>query len=226
VRRYSKGEILEILRTDPSRLTPAAGLRPVFQDLVLPTAGFVVGPNEFRYVAELSQVYALYGVPMPALFLRLRALVLEPPLGRILGKYRLDPWAFVEGGEEAFLDAVRGVLEGFRELEAELLRLLEGVEALGERARALEPTLERPFRRYRARLKGEGERLLKKLLRTRMARDAVLLHHLERLKRHLLPRGLPQERVYPFAMYALRHLEALSRLQEAPLQGKATLVLG
>ncbi|WP_298629608.1 bacillithiol biosynthesis cysteine-adding enzyme BshC [uncultured Thermus sp.] len=226
VRRYSKKELLELLWADPSRLTPAAGLRPVFQDLVLPTAGFVVGPNEFRYVAELSRVYALYGVPMPALFLRLRALVLEPPLGRILKRYRLDPWAFGERGEEAFLDAVRGVLEEFRELEAELLRLVEEVEALGERARALEPTLERPFRRYGARLRGEGERLLKKLLRTRMARDAVLLHHLERLKRHLLPRGLPQERVYPFAMYALRHLEALPRLQEAPLQGKATLVLG
>lgn len=218
VRRYSKKELLELLSADPSRLTPAAGLRPVFQDLVLPTAGFVVGPNEFQYVAELCRVYALYGIPMPALFLRLRALVLEPPLKRILEKYRLDPWAFVEEGEEAFLDAVRGVLGEFRELEAELVRLLEGVGALGQRALALEPTLERPFRRYQARLEGEGKRLLKKLLRARMGRDAVLLHHLERLKRHLLPRGLPQERVYPFAMYALRHPEALLRLREAPIQ--------
>ncbi|WP_038058292.1 bacillithiol biosynthesis cysteine-adding enzyme BshC [Thermus amyloliquefaciens] len=226
VRRYSKGELLEILRTDPSRLTPAAGLRPVFQDLVLPTAGFVVGPNEFRYVAELSGVYALYRIPMPALFLRLGALVLEPPIHRIVQGYRLDPWAFVEGGEDAFLEAVKGVLEGFGDLEAELSHLLEGVEALGQKARALEPTLERPFRRFQARLRGEGERLLKKLLRARMGRDAVLLHHLERLRRHLLPRGLPQERVYPFAMYALRHPEALQRLEEAPILGRATLVLG
>ncbi|WP_253665359.1 bacillithiol biosynthesis protein BshC [Thermus scotoductus] len=226
VRRYGKKELLEILRTDPSRLTPAAGLRPVFQDLVLPTAGFVVGPNEFRYVAELSGVYALYGIPMPALFLRLRAVVLEPPIRRIVERYRLDPWAFVDGGEDAFLRAVKEVLEGFRGLEAELLRLLEEVEALGQKAHALEPTLERPFRRFRARLKGEGERLLKKLLRARMGRDAVLRHHLERLKRHLLPRGLPQERVYPFAMYALRHPEALLKLQEAPISGRATLVLG
>ena len=226
VRRYGKKELLEILRTDPSRLTPAAGLRPVFQDLVLPTAGFVVGPNEFRYVAELSGVYALYGIPMPALFLRLRAVVLEPPIRRIVERYRLDPWAFVDGGEDAFLRAVKEVLEGFRGLEAEILRLLEEVEALGQKAHALEPTLERPFRRFRARLKGEGERLLKKLLRARMGRDAVLRHHLERLKRHLLPRGLPQERVYPFAMYALRHPEALLKLQEAPISGRATLVLG
>lgn len=226
VRRYSQKELLEVLRADPSRLTPAAGLRPVFQDWVLPTAGFVVGPSEFRYVAELSRVYALYSLPMPALFLRLRAVVLEPPVARILRRYGLDPWAFEERGEAAFLEAVRGVLEGFREVEEELVRLLRQLEALEERAKALEPTLERPFRRYRARVGGEGERLMRKLLRARLGRDAVLLHHLERLKRHLLPLSLPQERVYPFAMYALRHPEALARLWEAPSLGRAALTLG
>ncbi|GAA5336265.1 MULTISPECIES: bacillithiol biosynthesis cysteine-adding enzyme BshC [Thermus] len=226
VRRYTAKELGEIARQDPSRLTPAAGLRPVFQDLVLPTAGFVVGPNEFRYVAELSRVYALYGLPMPALFLRLQAVVLEPPIRRILEKHHLSPWAFLEKGEEAFLEAVRGGLEGYRSLEEELRGLLARLEALEAQARALEPTLERPFRRFRVRLAGEGDRLLRKLLRARMGRDAVLMGHLERLKRHLLPLGLPQERVYPFAMYALRHPEALDRLKEAPPQGKATLVLG
>lgn len=226
VRSYSKKELLEIARADPSRLTPAAGLRPVFQDWVLPTAGFVVGPSEFRYVAELSRVYALHGIPVPALFLRLQAVVLEPPLRRILERYRLEPWTFLEREEAAFLEAVRGVLEGFRELEEELAHLLRQVEVWGERARSLEPTLERPFRRYRARIEGEGERLMRKLLRARLGKDAVLFHHLERLKRHLLPLGLPQERVYPFAMYALRHPEALERLREAPPLGKATLSLG
>ncbi len=225
VRSYTRKELLEVVRADPSRLTPAAGLRPIFQDLILPTGGFVVGPNEFRYVAELSQVYALYGLPMPALFLRVQGVVLEPPAARILRRYGLDPWAFVDRGEEAFLQAARGVMEGFREVEGEMARLLQEVEALAERAKALEPTLDRPFRRYRARLQGEGERLLKKLLRARLQKDATLLHHLERLKRHLRPLGLPQERVYPFAMYALRHGDALRTLREAPLEGRAVLVL-
>ncbi|SDE39410.1 bacillithiol biosynthesis cysteine-adding enzyme BshC [Thermus arciformis] len=225
VRRYTAKELREILQADPSRLTPAAGLRPVFQDLVLPTAGFVVGPNEFRYVAELSGVYALHGLPMPALFLRMQGVVLEPPVRRILERYRLDPWAFVDRGEEAFLEALRENLEGFRQLEGELAGLLEEVQALAERARALEPTLDRPFRRFLARLGGEGERLLRKVLRARLSRDAVFLHHLERLKRHLLPLGLPQERVFPYAMYALRHQNAMERLKEAPWEGRAVLVL-
>jgi len=225
VRRYTLKELREVLRADPSRLTPAAGLRPVFQDLVLPTAGFVVGPNEFRYVAELSRVYALHGLSMPALFLRMRGVVLEPPVRRILERYRLDPWALVDRGEEAFLEALRETLGGFRQVEEELARLLEEVQALAERARALEPTLERPFRRFRARLRGEGERLLRKVLRARLSRDAVFFRHLERLKRHLLPLGLPQERVFPYAMYALRHQDAMEKLKAAPLEGRAVLVL-
>lgn len=225
VRAYTRKELWELAQVDPSRLTPAAGLRPVFQDLVLPTAGFVVGPNELRYVAELSEVYTLYGLSMPALFQRLRALVLEPPVARILGKYGLDPWAFLEEGEGAFLRAVGGRLQAFARFEERLRRLLSETEALAEEAGALDPTLKRPLLRFRARLGGEGERLLRKALRARLQGDGVLWAHLERLKRHLLPLGLPQERVFPFLQYALRHPVALKRLEEAPALGRALLYL-
>lgn len=73
---------------------------------------------------------------------------------------------------------------------------------------------------------GEAERLRRKLLAAQAARDEVLARHLGRLKVHLLPFGLPQERVYPYAMYALRHGEALRRLAEAPWEGRVALYLG
>ncbi|WP_278359368.1 bacillithiol biosynthesis protein BshC, partial [Thermus thermophilus] len=226
VRRYTAKELWEIARADPSRLTPAAGLRPVFQDLVLPTAGFVVGPNELRYVAELSGVYARYGLAMPALFLRAFGVVVEPPVRRILEKYRLDPWAFVDEGEAAFLRAAEAWLAPFRAFRDRVEGLLQEASRLVEEAEALEPNLVRPLRRFRARVGGEAERLRRKLLAAQAARDEVLARHLGRLKVHLLPFGLPQERVYPYAMYALRHGEALRRLAEAPWEGRVALYLG
>lgn len=154
VRRYTAKELWEIARADPSRLTPAAGLRPVFQDLVLPTAGFVVGPNELRYVAELSGVYARYGLAMPALFLRAFGVVVEPPVRRILEKYRLDPWAFVDEGEAAFLRAAEAWLAPFRAFRDRVEGLLQEASRLVEEAEALEPNLVRPLRRFRARVGG------------------------------------------------------------------------
>lgn len=217
--RYTKKELREILLSDPTRLTPAAGLRPVLQDRIFPTAALVAGPNELLYLAELSGVYALHRVPLPAFVRRLSALVIEPPVRRILEKYRLDPWAFV-GREEAFQEALRPHLEEVVRFEERLKRLLEEAEALTEEAKALRPGLVRPLARFRARVLGEGERLLSKALRQRLLEDEVLSRHLHRLKLHLRPLDTPQERVYPFVMYALRHPVALERLQALPALGR------
>lgn len=225
MRRYTAKELWEIARADPSRLTPAAGLRPVFQDLVLPTAGFVVGPNELRYVAELSGVYARYGLAMPALFLRAFGVVVEPPVRRILEKYRLDPWAFVDEGRRPSSGRRRPGWPLFAPSGTGWRGFAGGLPACGggggpgAQPRPAPPAFPGPGW-------GEAERLRRKLLAAQAARDEVLARHLGRLKVHLLPFGLPQERVYPYAMYALRHGEALRRLAEAPWEGRVALYLG
>ncbi len=224
-RGYSKKELREILLSDPTRITPAAGLRPVLQDRIFPTAALVAGPNELLYLAELSGVYALHQVPLPAFIRRLSALVVEPPVGRILGKYRLDPWAFVER-EEVFLEALRPHLEEVVRFEERLRRLAEEAKGLIEEASSLRPGLVRPLARFRARVLGEGERLLRKVLRQRLLEDEVLAQHLRRLKLHLRPLDTPQERVYPFVMYALKHPVALERLEALPALGRHRIDLG
>ena len=75
---------------DPSRVTPAAGLRPITQDAVLPTAATVVGPGELRYFAQLKGVYEAHDVAMPLIYPRMEATILEPPARRILEKYDLS----------------------------------------------------------------------------------------------------------------------------------------
>ncbi|MGQ9736141.1 MAG: hypothetical protein ACUVUP_06210 [Thermaceae bacterium] len=49
---------------------------------------------------------------------------------------------------------------------------------------------------------------------------------IRRLKLLLRPLDEPQERVYPFVMYALKHSEALARLQAPPALGEERLDLG
>lgn len=218
-RRYTRKELKELLLSDPTRITPAAGLRPVLQDRLFPTAALVAGPNELLYLAELSGVYALHRVPLPAFVRRLSALVVEPPVGRILRKYRLDPWAFLER-EEAFLEALVPHLEEVMRFEERIRRLAEEAKALAEEAALLRPGLARPLARFRARVLGEGERLLRKVLRQRLLEDEVLARHLHRLRLHLRPLGAPQERVYPFVMYVLKHPVALERLAALPALGR------
>ncbi|MDL2345945.1 bacillithiol biosynthesis BshC, partial [Deinococcus sp. MIMF12] len=85
-REYTREDLLDLLAADPSRLTPAAGLRPVVQDALLPTLAFVVGPGEIAYGAQLGGVYGLHGLRQPLLWPRLSVTWLEPNVARLLSR--------------------------------------------------------------------------------------------------------------------------------------------
>ncbi|MCS7059004.1 MAG: bacillithiol biosynthesis cysteine-adding enzyme BshC [Meiothermus sp.] len=223
VQTYTLTDLRAILAQDPARLTPAAGLRPVLQDTVLPTAGFVVGPSELRYVAELGEVYALHGLTPPAVISRMRTTVIEPPIARILKKYNLDPWAFQEDPEGAFKRALAEQEERIAAIERHLERIqgeLEGIQAL-----LPEPTLARPKKRAQARIAHELERLKRKILDSALRQENTIGAHFARLQRHLAPNA-PQERAYPFPMYLIKHGEAaLRKLTTLPATGQHIIPL-
>ncbi|MDW8425263.1 MAG: bacillithiol biosynthesis cysteine-adding enzyme BshC [Meiothermus sp.] len=221
--RYSPADLRALLAHDPARLTPAAGLRPVLQDTVLPTAGFVVGPGELKYVAELGGVYALHGLQPPAVIRRMGVTLLEPPIERILQKYGLEAWAFQADPEGAFKAALARQDARVQALQAHLRR----IEAEFEQMQALlaDPTLSRPRHRAQVRIQHELKRLERKILDNALHQENTLGAQFARLQRHLAPRA-PQERVYPFLMYLLKHGErVLDRLLELPATGNHTLSL-
>lgn len=222
---YSRADLEAILQHQPARLTPGAGLRPVVQDAVLPTLAFVVGPSEMKYVAELGGVYGLHGLEPPAVVRRLSATVLEPPILRILGKYGLEAWAFQEHPESHFETSLAAKNTRAQELRAHL----STIEAEFGHIQTLlpDPTLERPRRRAVHRIRHELERLQHKIVQAELKQDSTLQHHFERLRQHLTPEGQPQERVYPFVMYLLKHGHTLLRqLSQAPEVGRHLLMLG
>lgn len=224
LQRYRLEELKRILHADPSRLTPAAGLRPVVQDAVVPTAGLVVGPGEMAYVAQLAGVYRLHGLEPPAVIDRMHGLVLEPPVRRILEKYGLDPWAFLETPTEQMLEALGRTSTAAAELERGLRRVEDEFSRMLAALPALDPTLVGAFERSQRRLEGEIERLRSKLLTAELEQKRIVRDQYRRLLTHLRPLGLPQERVYGFLGYVLKHGPAvLERLCKSPARGHVTL---
>lgn len=221
-RHYSRADLEALLEHDPSRLTPAAGLRPVLQDVVLPTAAFVVGPGEMKYVAELGGVYRLHGLEPPAVVRRVSAVVLEPPVRRILEKYGLDAWAFQGDPEARFLEVLARDDARVAAIEQALGRIWAEFERL--QSHLFEATLQRPTHRAQVRITHELERLRHIVLQTELRREGIARSQFERLRLHLTPGGLPQERVYPFVMYLLKHGEApLRALKQASSTGRVIL---
>jgi len=195
---------------DPSAVTPAAGLRPVLQDAVLPSAVFVVGPGELRYLAQLRGVYEQHGVPMPLVWPRASVTVLQPPVRRILERHGLD-WREVQRDPPRAHCEVALRVHGHADAFAAALAVVER-EAAGllERVDGIDPTLERSVRKGRRHLDRTLVTLREKASHALSRRDDELRRQFGRLEAHLRPNGGLQERVLsPFTFFLTLGVDAV-----------------
>lgn len=187
---------------DPTAVTPAAGLRPVFQDAVLPSAVFVAGPGEIRYLAQLRGVYEQHGVRMPLVWPRASVTVLQPPVRRILDRHGLDWRAVMADPRRAHCDLalrLHGHADGFG---AGLAAIEREAQGLIERIGAIDPTLERSVRKGHRHLDRTLVSLREKAAQALARRDDDLRRQFARLEAHLRPNGGLQERVLsPFTFF-------------------------
>jgi bacillithiol synthase len=193
-RPYSRADLESILESDPSRITPAAGLRPTLADAVLPSSISVLGPSELAYQLELGGVYELHGIPQPLLWSRLSVTWLEPPVKRILERYNLTASAFTadpNGTLERLMLSRSGAGEhldaGLRDLEAAFAKLEASIGPLDE-------TLLGALERSRSRVLGHVARLEGKIAKALINREETSERQFGRLNAHLMPGGIPQER--------------------------------
>lgn len=195
-------EVRAWLAHDPTAVTPAAGLRPMLQDALLPTAVFVVGPGELRYLAQLRGVYEHHGLSMPLIWPRATATVLQPPVRRILERYEVDWRAFQADPERVRAEVALRVHQHADAFAHAAQRIEAEAAVLLERVRGIDATLERSV------LKGERQferallTLREKAARALARRDTTLRAQFQRLEAHLCPNGGLQERVLsPFSFF-------------------------
>jgi bacillithiol synthase len=172
-------------------------LRPVVQDLLLPTVAYVAGPSELAYLGQAGVLYSAFKRPMPVIFPRAGFTLVDHRIERWLEKYRLtveDVWqgeehlsqriaatAFAEGWSERFGQAEE-------DLAALLGRLRKDIEIL-------DPTLLDTLKHAEEKIVYQVERLRGKITRAALSRSEVLARQKHALLRALLPEKELQERV-------------------------------
>jgi bacillithiol biosynthesis cysteine-adding enzyme BshC len=201
---YTCPQLKGILAADATRLTPAAGLRPIIADATFPVAVNVLGPGELAYHLELGGVYALHGVAQPLMHQRMSVTVLEPPVTRILQKYDLSAAEFLKQGRAALearalerSSAAAALQEGLRDLEAGFNKLRANLEPF-------EPGLGKALTRGEGSIRFNLARLERKLGAAILKADDTAEQQVDRLERHLLPRGTPQERLNSFLEFQMK----------------------
>lgn len=199
--------------SEPGDLSPGVLLRPMWQDAVLPTIAFVVGPGEMSYLALTSPLYKQLGVPQPVFVPRASLTIVERSLVKLLDRFGWDIPDLVQGPEvlartldEEEEDVVESGLEDIAgHLKARMAEL-------AERLRESDPQMTSPLQRCSKKLVDELEKLRGKVRNSRQNRQGTGLRQIRRLCSNLRPRSRLQERALNALPFMVSHGRELAQL--------------
>lgn len=194
---YSTAELLQILDNAPERLSPNALLRPVFQDVLLPTTAYVGGPAEIAYFAQSAVVYErLLGRVTPILP-RLTATLLEPAIEKVMAQHEMElPQALASAEALAQRLGARAMpIEAKRRLADAGNAVDEALRAAEEYLGTLDEGLGRSAAVSGSKMRYQMNRLRRLAANFELQREASLRKHAEAITLHVYPEGHTQERL-------------------------------
>ena len=206
--KYSTGDLAAILASEPERISPAALLRPVFQDFLFSTSLTVGGPAEIAYFAQSAVLFERILRRFTPVHPRLSATLIEPAIGDLLHKHDLTPERVFAATQESLtqllaaraipVDGKRKLASAGNALDAELAGLLDWM-------RSLDAGLGRSADTAASKMRYQMNRLRRLAANFQLQREASLARHAEAISQALYPHGTLQERLHGAAYYFARH---------------------
>ena len=219
---YAAAELAEEASKHPAGFSPNVLLRPIVQDTLFPTVCYVTGPNEIGYLGQLGGVYALFGVPMPLLYPRASATLVDSGALRFLARYQV-PLETLQAQDEAALNEllkaqIPPIVETSFAAAAQAVdaRMADLIRAMA----ALDPTLEGAANNTLGKMRHDLEALHGKIIRAAKRRDETLRRQFIRTRALAFPNGRAQEREIGFVSFLNQYGPALVErlMAELPLE--------
>ena len=210
-RAYATEDLLGILEAAPERISPNALLRPVFQDVILPTAAYIGGPAEVAYFAQSAVVYeAVLGRVTPVQA-RFSATLVEPAMAKVLDQHELRVMGVMTTREELAqrLGARAMPVAGKRKLAAVGNAMDAELGALVEYLSSMDESLGRSAKVSGSKMLYQMNRLRRMAATFELQKEASLRKHADALALNLFPEGHPQERVVAGAWFLARYGDGL-----------------
>ena len=194
---YAEAELLDLVDTEPERLSPNALLRPIFQDSILPTSAYVGGPAEIAYFAQCQPLFErILGTVTPVLP-RLSATLIPPAIRNVMDQHELtlrdamtsaDELAQRLGARAMPVEGKRRIASAGKALDAELndvQRWMQGMDANLGRSAGIAAN----------KMRYQMNRLRRLAANWQLERETYLRKHADAITRTLFPQGHVQERL-------------------------------
>jgi bacillithiol biosynthesis cysteine-adding enzyme BshC len=205
----------------PETFSPNVLLRPIVEDTLFPTVCYVSGPNELAYLGQLREVYQHFGVPMPLMYPRASATVLDSASARFLEKHEL-PFEALQARDESALNRLlaaslpesvdRALTDADKAIQEKMAAIIASVPAI-------DATLEGAAKSTLGKLQHDLTTLRGKVISAAKKRDETLRRQFFRAQAQAFPDGIPQERALGSIALLNRYGPALVQrlMQELPL---------
>ncbi len=205
--RFDQTELEALAQARADRLSPNVLLRPVLERALLPTAAYVAGPRELRYLPLAEPVYLRLGVPVQRPVPRWSGIVVEAQADRVLARFGASIEELMADGAALERRVVRHELPP---LATQALAALGEATSrhygdLAQVAAEVDPTLVRALEGLGRRAAWAADRAERKLVTHLLRRRALELAQVGRARTALRPDGAPQERVLGIPTFGARH---------------------
>jgi bacillithiol synthase len=205
----STSDLLGILESEPERVSPAALLRPVFQDFLFSTSAITGGPAEIAYWAQSAVLYErILGRQTPVLP-RFSATLIEPSIAKLLQKHDLSLEQIFAEENAASLGqrlAARSMpIETKQRLAAAGNALDAELNALVEWMQSQDKGLGQSAETAAGKMRYQMNRMRTLAANFQLQRESTLARHADSIFNAIFPGGILQERVHGAAYYFARY---------------------
>jgi bacillithiol biosynthesis cysteine-adding enzyme BshC len=230
---FSTADLVALLDAEPERISPAALLRPLFQDFLFSTSTQIAGPAEIAYLAQSGVLFdRILGRQTPVQP-RFSATLIEPSIANLLRRHELSlEQVFAEESPTTLAQrlAARSMPIGTKQklaaagnaLDAELTTLVDWMQSQDKGLGQSADTAAGKIRYQMSRLRTLAANF-------QLQRESTLSRHAESIAQAIDPGGVPQERVhgaaYYFARYGLSLAESLCEQAANPCPGHSAIWL-
>ncbi len=197
--KVSEEKLLSMIEANPQNFSPNVFLRPVLQDVLLPTIGYVAGPGELAYYGQMKDLYPFFDLEMPVIFPRLSISLIESGIERIMEKLPFAMCSYnqrIEDLEAAYVDQTNS-----KDIEGVFAEWKKSINEIAEKPGAfikdIDPTLEGTSGKVVAGFSNELDKLKGKVYRSIKQQEQTQLNRISKIKSQLFPDGLQERSVSP-----------------------------
>ena len=217
--RYMKGdyfvgdkkETLESLnhkiKQRPELFSPNVLLRPIVQDAIFPTVCYVAGPGELAYLAQLGSTYESFQIPMPIIYQRASATLIDANATRFINRYEI-PIEQLQAHDERVLNNLianllpASVENAFKETTDSINH---SFEKLTRSLSTIDNTLEGASHSTLNRIQDNLNKLQGKTTQASKRKNEILRRQFLHARNQVFPEGKPQERSLGFIYFLNRY---------------------